>query len=82
MVIDTVLIAAEGAGSYGEIAAERLEHAGLLCRRDADAVSETLRDNGKTDAPDAVTAARSTIVTDLDNCSTGVTARYWARSTS
>lgn len=63
--IDTVLIAAEGTGSYGAIAADRLEHAGYRVVEAPTPSAKRLRDNGKTDTLDAVTAARSTIVTDL-----------------
>lgn len=54
--IDTVLIAAD-----------RLEHAGYRVVEAPTPSAKRLRDNGKTDTLDAVTAARSTIVTDLDD---------------
>lgn len=65
--IDTVLIAAEGTGSYGAVAAGRFEHAGYRVVEAPTPSVKRLRDNGKTDALDAVAAARSTIVTDLDD---------------
>ncbi len=65
--IDTVLIAAEGTGNYGAVAAGRFEHAGYRAVEAPTPSVKRLRDNGKTDALDAVTAARSTIVTDLDD---------------
>jgi len=65
--IDTVLIAAEGTGSYGAIAADRFEQAGYRVVEAPTPSAKRLRDNGKTDSLDAVTAARSAIVTDLDD---------------
>uniref|UniRef100_UPI001C245E5D IS110 family transposase n=1 Tax=Nocardia noduli TaxID=2815722 RepID=UPI001C245E5D len=65
--VSKVLIAAEGTGSYGAIAADRFERAGYRVVEAPTPSAKRLRGNGKTDALDAVTAARSAIVTDLDD---------------
>ncbi|MEV6140593.1 transposase [Nocardia sp. NPDC051990] len=63
--VDGVLIAAEGTGSYRAILADRLERIGYRVVEAPTPSSKRLRDKGKTDALDALTAARSTLITQL-----------------
>lgn len=60
-----VLVAVEGSGSYGAVLAERLHSAGDRVVEAPTPSAKRLRGNGKTDALDAITAARSTMVSDL-----------------
>lgn len=64
--LDTVLISAEGTGSYGAVLAERLDHLGYRVVEAPTPSSKRLRGAGKTDAMDALTAARSTMVMGLE----------------
>lgn len=60
---DGVLVAVEGTGSYGAVLADRLEDAGHRVVEAPTPSAKRLRGTGKTDA---LTAARSTMVTDLN----------------
>ena len=64
--IDDVLISAEGTGSYGAVMADRLAQVGYRVVEAPTPSNKRLRGKGKTDALDAITAARSTLVMDLD----------------
>ncbi|MEU4345003.1 IS110 family transposase [Nocardia sp. NPDC023852] len=61
--VDGVPIAAEGTGSYGAILADRLERIGYRVVEAPTPSSKRLRDKGKPYALDALTAARSTLIT-------------------
>ena len=63
---DTVLVSAEGTGSYGAIMAERLAEAGYRVVEAPTPSTKRLRGKGKTDALDALTAARSTLIMSMD----------------
>ncbi|MFI6364147.1 transposase [Nocardia sp. NPDC050630] len=76
--VDGVLIAAEGTGSYGAILADRLERIGYRVVEAPTPSSKRLRDKGKTDALDALTAARSTLITQLASSVIAAAARSGA----
>jgi transposase len=61
-----VLVTVEGTGSYGAVLADRLGNAGYRVVEAPTPSAKRLRGNGKTDALDAITAARSTMVTDVN----------------
>ena len=69
--LDAVLVAAEGTGSYGAVLADVLEQG--VCRVVEAPTPHRERGRGKTDALDAVLAARPTLVTPLtgDCCRIG-----------
>ena len=61
-----VLIAAEGSNSYGAVMAEQLAKAGYRVVEAPTPSAKRLRGKGKTDAMDALTAARAALVLELD----------------
>ncbi len=63
---DGVMIATEGTGSYGSVVAGRLEYGGYRVVEAPTPSVKRLRGNGKTDALDALSAARSTMICKLD----------------
>lgn len=63
---EAVLVSAEGTGSYGAIMAGRLTDAGYRVVEAPTPSTKRLRGKGKTDALDALTAARSTLIMSLD----------------
>ncbi|MFE3003481.1 IS110 family transposase [Nocardia sp. NPDC059246] len=65
--VDGVLIAAEGTGSYGAVLSERLERIGYRVVEAPAPSSKRLRNKGKTDALDALTAARATLTTEMQH---------------
>lgn len=64
--LDGVLVSAEGTGSYGAVMADRLAQAGYRVVEAPTPSSKRLRGAGKTDAADALTAARATMVMGLN----------------
>lgn len=64
--VDGVLISAEGTGSYGALMSEVLSEAGYRVVEAPAPSAKRLRGVGKTDTLDAVTAARSTLVMDVN----------------
>lgn len=64
--VDAVLVSAEGTGSYGAVMAEVLAESGYRVVEAPSPSSKRLRGTGKTDALDALTAARSTLVMQMD----------------
>ncbi|MCW4466318.1 IS110 family transposase [Glutamicibacter sp. MNS18] len=64
--IESVLVSAECTGSYGAIMADRLAQAGYRVVEAPTPSTKRLRGKGKTDALDAITAAQSTLVMDLE----------------
>ena len=63
---ETVLISAEGTGSYGAVMARRLTEAGYRVVEAPTPSAKRLRGKGKTDSLDAITAARSTLIMDIE----------------
>jgi transposase len=63
---ETVLISAEGTGSYGAVMARRLTEAGYRVVEAPMPSAKRLRGKGKTDSLDAITAARSTLIMDIE----------------
>lgn len=63
--VEGVLVSAETTGSYGAIMAERLAQIGYRVVEAAAPSAKRLRGKGKTDTLDAITAARSTLVMQL-----------------
>src|SRR5690606_33948629 len=73
--IDGVLVSAEGTGSYGAVMAEILAETGYRVVEAPAPSAKRLRGVGKTDALDALTAARATLVMKLDpGCETAALA--------
>jgi len=64
--VDGVLISAEGTGSYGAVMAELLAETGYRVVEAPAPSAKRLRGTGKTDALDALTAARSTLVMNIE----------------
>ena len=64
--VDGVLVSAEGTGSYGAVMAERLAQVGYRVVEAPTPSNKRLRGKGKTDTLDAITAATSTLVMELD----------------
>lgn len=64
--VDGVLVAAEGTGSYGAVMAELMSQSGYRVVEAPAPSAKRLRGVGKTDSLDAVTAARSTLVMDVN----------------
>jgi transposase len=64
--IESVLVSAECTGSYGAVMAERLAQAGYRVVEAPTPSAKRLRGKGKTDTLDAITAAQSTLVMDLE----------------
>lgn len=64
--LDGVLVAAEGTGSYGATMAQHLTQGGYRVVEAPTPSVTRLRGKGKTDTLDALTAARSTLVMDLN----------------
>lgn len=64
--IDGVLISAEGTGSYGAVMAEVMSETGYRVVEAPAPSAKRLRGVGKTDTLDAITAARSTLVMDVN----------------
>lgn len=64
--VDGVLVSAEGTGSYGAMMAEVLAETGYRVVEAPAPSAKRLRGTGKTDSLDALTAARSTLVMQLD----------------
>lgn len=64
--IESVLVSAECTGYYGAVMAERLAQAGYRVVEAPTPSAKRLRGKGKTDTLDAITAAQSTLVMDLE----------------
>lgn len=64
--VDGVLVSAEGTGSYGAVMADLMSQSGYRVVEAPAPSAKRLRGRGKTDSLDAVTAARSTLVMDLN----------------
>ena len=64
--VEGILVSAEGTGSYGAVMAERLSEVGYRVVEAPTPSTKRLRGKGKTDALDAITAARSTLVMDIN----------------
>lgn len=64
--IESVLISAECTGSYGAVMSDRFAQAGYRVVEAPTPSTKRLRGKGKTDALDAITAATSTLVMDLE----------------
>lgn len=64
--VDGVLISAEGTGSYGAVMAELLSESGYRVVEAPAPSAKRLRGVGKTDTLDALTAARSTLVMQME----------------
>lgn len=64
--VDGVLISAEGTGSYGAVMAELMSETGYRVVEAPPPSAKRLRGTGKTDTFDALTAARSTLVMDVN----------------
>lgn len=65
--LEGTLVSAEGTGSYGAVMAERLAELGYRVVEAPAPSAKRLRGKGKTDALDAITAARSTIVMGIES---------------
>lgn len=63
--VDGVLISAEGTGSYGAVMADLLSETGYRVVEAPAPSAKRLRGTGKTDTLDAIIAARSTLVMDV-----------------
>jgi transposase len=63
--VDGVLISAEGTGSYGAVMANLLSETGYRVVEAPNPSAKRLRGTGKTDTLDAIIAARSTLVMDV-----------------
>jgi len=63
---ESVLVSAEGTGSYGAIMARRLTEVGYRVVEAPTPSAKRLRGRGKTDSLDAITAARSTLIMDIE----------------
>jgi len=64
--IESALISAECTGSYGAVMSDRFAQVGYRVVEAPTPSTKRLRGKGKTDTLDAITAARSTLVIDLD----------------
>jgi len=64
--VDGVLVSAEGTGSYGAVMANLMSETGYRVVEAPAPSAKRLRGVGKTDTLDAVTAARSTLVMDVN----------------
>lgn len=64
--VKTVLISAEGTGSYGAVMAQVMSETGYRVVEAPAPSAKRLRGTGKTDTLDAITAARSTLVMNID----------------
>ena len=64
--VDGALISAEGTGSYGAVMAELMSETGYRVVEAPAPSAKRLRGKGKTDTLDAITAARSTLVMDVN----------------
>jgi transposase len=65
--LEGTLVSAEGTGSYGAVMGERLAEIGYRVVEAPASSAKRLRGKGKTDTLDAITAARSTMVMDIDS---------------
>lgn len=65
--LEATLVSAEGTGSYGAVMADRLAEIGYRVVEAPAPSAKRLRGKGKTDTLDAITAARSTVVMDIDS---------------
>lgn len=64
--VDGVLVSAEGTGSYGAVMAELMSKTGYRVVEAPAPSAKRLRGTGKTDTLDAITAARSTLVMEME----------------